>query len=152
MDKTNYSVLSIVAIVAITAIVAMFIHERAPNALLSNAVDAATPTARVIDIPLTGHVVAEAPRETKAPLRIDLNNDGSLTVADAALLSSVIDRAQFCPRNKQCDLTADGIVDTADLGELNAHILKAQAAVPGAQPIYVATDDTFAIGTTGAAQ
>jgi hypothetical protein len=151
MDKTNYTVLSLVAIVAITAIVAIFINAKAPQGLapLETTIG---PTARaVLSVPLTGRVTAEAPREiTPEGNRLDLNDDGSLDDDDSAILALVIDRVQFCPRSKRCDVNGDNVVDVHDLAALNARIIETQiASEPDASTTPTRSADALLVAVTG---
>lgn len=124
MDKTNYTVLSVVAIVAITAIVAIFIHAKAPQGVSLG--EAATTARAVLSLPLTGQVVADGPNDAPAPSgnALDLNDDGVIDKKDSQILGLVVDRVQFCPRNKRCDVDGNTVVDIYDLAALNARILE----------------------------
>jgi hypothetical protein len=145
MDRTNYTLLSIISIVAITAILAMFLFARAGEGVQAPA-DALT---GLFSVSITGHVTASAPQQERQPQPqgdpLDLNNDGKLDAADAVLLGQVIDRAQFCPRNKRCDVNGDGVIDMQDLGLLNSEIISrspAKTAQPTAQPARIARSAT----------
>lgn len=126
MDKTNYTVLSIVAIVAITAIVAIVVKAKGADRVPSIEEIALSADA-TLDVQFTGMVIAsDSPLVVSEPAagnRIDLNDDGVLNAKDSDILGLVIDRVQFCPRSKQCDITGDDIVDMQDLGALNARIV-----------------------------
>jgi hypothetical protein len=145
MDQTNYPLLSIVAIVAITAIVAIFLFARADG--LTPPGEAAT---GLFSVEITGRVTA-SPIHAVSPEgnRIDLNDDGSLTAADAEILGAVIDRAQFCPRNKRCDLNTDGRIDVNDLGLLNSEILKTKPSAYVPTPVAQNDDAALSVGAFG---
>ncbi len=132
-DTTNYTVLSLVAIVALTAIVAMFIAAR-PAELGVATVSGNS----IFSLSLTGRVTAEAPVSEPEPNNyLDLNDNGKIDAADAEILGLVIDRVQFCPRNKRCDVDGNTVIDMSDLGALNALIVQERAAVvEPIQPVY----------------
>lgn len=160
MDRTNYALLSLVSIVAIVAVIAMFLHARVPSQGLPPIQDAPSVVANaVLDVPITGKVTlggseiaAPAPSRTSGS-SYDLDWSGSLDANDAKILSLVIDRVQFCPKNRNCDIDGNGVIDLRDLGQLNSLIIAARTAKESStsSPTSVASVSTDNSGMIGAA-
>jgi hypothetical protein len=155
MDKTNYTLLSIVAIVAITAVVSIFLHARAGDGLMPVA-EGASATGNVVRSGITGNVVVQE-QQVQTGNKLDLNGDNRLTSEDAELLGEVIDRLQFCPKHKYCDLDSSGVIDINDLALLNRYILEdhiASAPVQAPTETVVRTerkdDNVLMMGAFGA--
>jgi hypothetical protein len=151
VDRTNYPLLSIVSIVAIAAVVAIFLNTHTDAGIRPVGESVSVVGNAIVDIgPLTGKVVSESvPHAAKTENKFDLTDDGALDSADAHVLGLVIDRVQFCPRGKQCDINYDGIVDTTDLSLLNGYILRDQLQQAPVAPSTI-TDDSASIGSYGA--
>jgi len=154
VDRTNYPVLSIVAIVAIVAILAIFFNARASEGITPLPQGLAIMANAVLDVQMTGHVTADtgsisAPAPTAN--RFDLDSDGIVDANDARILADVIDRARFCPINKQCDINNDGRVDMQDLGALNSLILSTvQPSGTAPLPAIRSPDQSSQVGSFGA--
>ena len=157
MDRTNYSLLSLVAIVAIVSMVSMLVssHRVTPLSFAPSIIANA-----ITDVPRSGSVTGFVTAGDDAKLAqpsaspFDLDGDGIISSKDSDVLALVIDRVQFCPRNKRCDVNGDGVVDLADLGSLNSLVLSQQLSQntvgPAAQQSSSANDDALSIATTGA--
>lgn len=159
MDKTNYPVLSLVAVVAIVAIVAIFLNARVSTGFMPLDKGAALVGNMIFDASLTGHVTADTTPPIVSESKhnpYDLNNNDVFDVGDATILGEVIDRVRFCPKNKQCDVDGDGVVDMNDLGQLNAKIIQSQPAqdttpsTPSTPTVRKGTDPALQLGSFGA--
>ena len=59
---------------------------------------------------------------TPIVLKGDVNGDGQINIVDAYLLASQLDSGQVS-RDEHYDFNADGLIDQADVNELNARIV-----------------------------